>query len=178
MVSVWGLFSGEMWLPMVFVLCCDSGFYRFTLACYVISRLDKWWWLTPRTFGLRLNLLAYASSFWLVPHSFGLCLIPLACASFLWLAPRSFGLCFVHWLGPRSAGFLLVLLSLRHYNVCVAFSLVMCHVLVPYIVPIIFLGHLTTMLGMGLLGVCKGSKGRGHWGVGGLASTWTVLVGS
>ena len=45
-------------------------------------------WLAPHSFGLRLELLACASSFWLVPRS-------LACASFI-------GLRLVHWFAPRS----------------------------------------------------------------------------
>ena len=113
LVGVWGLISWEMWIPMVFVFCCDSGFYRFTLVVMLVldwasggglrlvhltfassSWLTLWafglclaHWLTPRSFGLCLKLLAYASSFWLVPRS-------LACASFIWPSPRALGLRF------------------------------------------------------------------------------------
>ena len=102
---------------MVFVFCCDSGFYRFTLAC------ASFIWPSPRALGLRFELLACASfiglrlihlafalSSWLALRAFGLCLVH-------WLAPRSLacasfiGLRLVHWFAPRSAGLLLTFLS-------------------------------------------------------------------
>ena len=67
---------------MVMVFCCDSGFYRFTVACCVSSKID---WASGG--GLYLVHLAFASSPWLTLQAFGLCLVH-------WLAPRALGLRF------------------------------------------------------------------------------------